>query len=424
MNKRFKIFQRIVALLCLIVLLPCLVAVPASAEGMNNFMDLVDAGYFETMYKLSPTDNRIEIPFGDYTLMKYIDFVFSRSSTTPKRIFVVSYYDGSRQQLYTESIGNNMFRAYGLIGVHSSTKYYLEFETTGTTYIYPYTCKVSLNTGSAFPDVGKMFVSDGHNYDVYYEMEAPNSSVRADLWYPSTLDNPYIYQYFTDIWIDNWIKYDYIVVQFSIADANLNSLCCYLDDAYVPFDISVIGDVDLFQYDVNETGGVIRYFPNGLDSVVHVSMRIDLTEVFRSDKSELAVHITGMYSTQDSSICLNSVTGYLSKDITETDTLWIKMKKFFTDLFAPDGAQEDADNFESDVNEKNEELGEMTDIMNSVEKPNVEDINMSIDSLVDPSVLAVSTEGLSSILGNQVILRILILSLTMATVGYVLFGKR
>lgn len=423
MNKRFKIFQRIVALLCLIVLLPCLVAVPASAEGMNNFMDLVDAGYFETMYKLSPTDNRIEIPFGDYTLMKYIDFVFSRSSTTPKRIFVVSHYDGSRQQLYTENIGNNMFRAYGMIGVHSSTKYYLEFETTGTTYIYPYSCKISLNTGSAFPTVGGLSVADWNNESLVV-MSDPGTGVDIEFSYPNMIDNPETYRYFANIYVDDWVKYDYIDIHFHVAYSDISSITCYVDKQHVPFDISVIGNVDLFKYEVHENGGVIRYFPEGLQSLVHVNMRVDLTEVFRSNNGYFNIGVTGQYSTDTAYFALDFVTGYVSNGVTETDTLWIKMKKFFTDLFAPEGAQEDADNFESDVNEKNEELGEMTDIMNSVEKPNVEDINMSIDSLVDPSVLAVSTEGLSSILSNQVILRVLILSVTMATVGYVLFGKR
>lgn len=352
MKKRRKIFQRAAALLCCIILLPSLVVVPASAEDMGNFMDLVDAGYFSSRHKVTPTDGNINFSFEDPTIIRYIDFVFTRSGTAPDRLYIVSATDGSKERLNVVSLGNYVYRAYGEVSVKISYDFSLYFETTGTTWIYPYTCRVSLNIRSAFPEVGKMLVTDGYTYDTYYDMEAPDSPVMADFWYPNTLDNPYTYQYFTDIYIDNWIKYDYIVVQFAISDANINSLCCYLGDSYVPFDSSVIGDVDLFQYEVNETGGVIRYFPNGLDSVIHVSMRIDLTEVFRSNNSELAVHITGQYSTQDSFICLNSVTGYLTNDVTETDTLWIKLKKLLNDLFGEDPAADQAQQTQEQVDQE------------------------------------------------------------------------
>lgn len=336
MKKRRKIFQRAAALLCCILLFPSLVAVPASAEDMNNFMDLVDAGYFSSRHKVTPDEGNINFSFEEPTLIRYIDFVFTRSGTAPDRLYIVSATDGSRQQLNVVSLGNYVYRAYGEVSVKISYDFSLYFETKGTTWIYPYTCRVSLNIRSAFPEVGKMYVSDGHNFDSFYSMDDADSPVMADFWYPTTTDNAYTYQYFSDIYIDDWIKYDYLVVQFAVSDANINSLCCYLGDSYVPFDCSVIGDVELFNWEVYESGGVIRYFPNGLDSVIHVSMRIDLTEVFRSNSDDLVVHVTGQYSTQDSFLCLNSATGYLSNEVTETDTLWIKMKKFFTDLFGKD----------------------------------------------------------------------------------------
>lgn len=356
MKKRRKIFQRAAALLCCIFLLPSLVAVPAlAADDMNNFMDLVDAGYFETIYKLSPTENRIEIPFGDYTLLKYIDFVFSRSSTTPKRIYVVSGYDGSKQQLYTVNIGNNMFRAYGMIGVHSSTTYYLEFETTGTTYIYPYSCKISLNTGSSFPDIGRLQVTDYLGELTDWGMDSPTSPLSVYFRYPTTYGNNDICEYQAGVYIDNWRKYDYIDVQLLLADSSVSSIACSMDGSFVPIDISVIGNVELFDWEVNETGGVVRYFPSGLDNFMYVNFRLDLTELFRSSQSDLGILISGQYSSDMSHITLHSVTGYVSKDISDTDTLWIKMKKFFSDLFGKDDpvaeqAQQTQDLVDQEVN--------------------------------------------------------------------------
>lgn len=336
MKKRRKIFQRVGALLCCILLLPSLVAVPASAEDMNNFIDLVDAGYFETMYKLSPTDNRIEIPFGDYTLLKYIDFVFSRSSKAPDRIYLVSGYDGSRQQLYCDSIGNNMYRAYETINIHSSTKFYLEFETTGTTYIYPYSCRISLNTGSSFPDIGRLLVNDYRGELTDWYMDSPSSPLYVYFRYPNVVDNGYILDYQSAIYIDEWRKYDFIDVQLLLDDCSVSSIACSMDGSFVPFDVSVVGDVELFDWYINENGGVVRPFPSGLENYLYVNLRLDLTELYRSSSSDLGILISGQYSTITANFCLYSVTGHVSKDISDTDTIWIKFKKLLTDLFGND----------------------------------------------------------------------------------------
>jgi len=336
MKKRRKIFQRAAALLCCILVLPSLVAVPASAEEMSNFMDLVDAGYFSTRHKVTPDQGNINFSFEDPTLIRYIDFVFTRSGTAPDRLYIVSATDGSRQQLKVESLGNYVYRAYGEVSVKISYDFSLFFETTGTTWIYPYTCRVSFNIRSAFPDIGRLTVNDylGELTDWY--MDSPSSPLYSWFRYPATLDNNYICEYQSGIYFENWRKYDYLDVYLTLADASISSIACSMGASYVPFEISVIGDIDLFDWEVNETGGVVRYFPSGLENYMYVNLRLDLTELFRSDASDLGIMISGQYSTDSANICLYSVTGYVSNDISDTDTLWIKMKKFFTDLFGKD----------------------------------------------------------------------------------------
>jgi len=137
-----------------------------------------------------------------------------------------------------------------------------------------------------------------------------------------------------------------------LADSSVSSLACSIDGSFVPFDVSVIGNVDLFDWEVNESGGVIRYFPSGLENYLYVNLRLDLSEIFRSTSSELGVMISGQYSTDMAKICLFSVTGYLSNDITETDTLWIKLKKLLTDLFGEDPAADQAQQTQEQVDQE------------------------------------------------------------------------
>lgn len=336
MKKRRKIFQRVGALLCCILLLPSLVAVPASAEDMSNFMDLVDAGFFSTRHKVTPTDGNINFSFDDPTLIRYIDFVFTRSGTAPKRVYIVSETDGSKQQLYCVELGNNVYRAYGEVGVTISYNFSLYFETTGTTWIYPYTCRVSFNIRSAFPDIGRLKVNDYLGELTDWGMDSPTSPLNIYFRYPSSLGNNDICDYTAGVYIDNWRKYDYLDIQLILSDSSVSSLACSMDGSFVPFDISVVGNIDLFDWEVNETGGVIRYFPSGLENYLYVNLRLDLTDLYRSSTSDLGILISGQYSTDMAYISLFSVTGYVSNDITDTDTLWIKMKKFFTELFGKD----------------------------------------------------------------------------------------
>lgn len=356
MKKRRKIFQRAAALLCCIFLLPSLVAVPAlAADDMNIFFDVIDAGFLDPVYSIKPTSNEIVIDFGENRVVKYIDFVFTRAAVAPTKIFLRSSWDGSETRLNVISLGNMMYRAYGEVAIHSASKFSLVFETTGTSYIYPYTCKVSFNVSGGFPDIGFLKVSDYLGELTDWGMDSPTSPLTCWFRYPSTLGNNYICEYAAMAYFSNWRKYDYLDVHLTLSDASLSSLNVSIDGKYVPFEVSVVGDVDLFDWEVNETGGNIRYYPSGLDNYLYVNLRIDLTGLFRNGSTDLGVMISGQYSTDMANICLYSVTGFISDEHTELDTFWIKLKNFFSDLFGKNDpvaeqAQQTQDLVDQEVN--------------------------------------------------------------------------
>lgn len=82
------------------------------------------------------------------------------------------------------------------------------------------------------------------------------------------------------------------------------------------------------------------------------------------------------------------------------------------------------DNFQDDVDEKDSQLDQMAAVMDSVDQPDLNKVNVSADTYVDSTILAASMSGITAVIGGPVFLDIIMMSLMMATAGYVLFGKR
>ncbi len=70
------------------------------------------------------------------------------------------------------------------------------------------------------------------------------------------------------------------------------------------------------------------------------------------------------------------------------------------------------------------QLGQITDAMDGVNRPNVGDINVSIDQYITEDMMTSSTPLLGLILDLPIVTNMLMLLLCMAFVSYVLFGKR
>lgn len=101
--------------------------------------------------------------------------------------------------------------------------------------------------------------------------------------------------------------------------------------------------------------------------------------------------------------------------------------QWFTDLFEilnPEGSEKPAEDMADKVQDQTGDLEDINNDMNDVSKPSADSIDMDLDSFVSGANLTLSTSGLSTILGNEVILQFLLMTITFAIVGYILFGKR
>lgn len=88
------------------------------------------------------------------------------------------------------------------------------------------------------------------------------------------------------------------------------------------------------------------------------------------------------------------------------------------------GDTSSGDAFQGEVQEELDELDQAQAVMDSVTKPAIEDINVSVDKYVSQADINVLASPMAAFFENQLFSRMIIMSILLATVSYVLYGKR
>lgn len=86
--------------------------------------------------------------------------------------------------------------------------------------------------------------------------------------------------------------------------------------------------------------------------------------------------------------------------------------------------QQEAEQFEQEANKSNQDLNDLSGKMDAVDRPDIDNINISVDSYIPADGITLLTSPFNIVFGNGYIFKILSVSLIMALVSYVLFGKR
>lgn len=143
----------------------------------------------------------------------------------------------------------------------------------------------------------------------------------------------------------------------------------------------------------------------------------DFETYFGSLQLDLIEHFENITNTIEDSF--NDFTNYWGNQIAS-------LKRSITDrldaLLHPDTTQ--SEQFQDEIASQATEMQEVTDTLDSVTKPPVEDMNPSVDDIVSPEDVESYTSILQIFLGNQIFLSVCFMSLTLGLVSYTLYGKR
>lgn len=206
-----------------------------------------------------------------------------------------------------------------------------------------------------------------------------------------------------------WNLFDSYSITFSTSGLGIRSIQVDLSDGTpVPYQVSY--------YNYNDT------------EVTSTSINIncDLSSIDHTLDHALRISVEyNYYYSQYHWIQVSDAHGSVNKVPNFLTTWFSKILDSIKDISLGNrNQQNDSNKYEDKVEEQEELLGDLTTDLNSVERPDLGSIELSPVGMVDPNVITIATSGLSSALGNEIFIRVLLIALTFALAGFILYGKK
>lgn len=354
MMKRFPSFLLIIALIA-VMALPV-----AAADDSGGWIELLESTSVqpngENWFIVGGSSSTITLHLPNEKRLAKIDMLVWHQ--TAERIQAASVTQGnSTSSLNVLYVGNNITRVYGTIPNAFYQDLNITFTRSGTSSVTweLLSCKVNTLATQTFACDSYFVVGNDLNtkYTGYKDFPGDSSLV-----YPSSNSDQLC------VVVNDWAKYDSIVLFGSIDRAGVGSIRASVGNYGLPYDITftqslATGEVTTFNHSfsfsdldyIEQYGGlgdiwgtdVTRYQYN-LKTLYRIE--IDLSGIDRTALKNqlLTVYFTYVYSdTYGFSFNLQAATGFVNIADTTEMNWWTRFTSFMTDLFGGDdpGALED-----------------------------------------------------------------------------------
>lgn len=398
------------------LLLGCMI-LPASASEFNNEFSWIDVLDYDTInaqgnsiyFEDSYYRTYLEFPYGNYY---FADVLLSLDSSVSEVIIS----NGLEEFILTPvRIGSsNLYRAFGSVG----GAYFrgVELILNGSGHCTVESFKLSNSSVQGYTISGNILTS---KFNGISSLGAITTSVLD-------LITPKVASYEHEITIVNWNQYDFIDVTFCVDAYSIDSINCTLGGIYLPVEYLSVSSSSNVENSKPPDG--IAFYP---PSQKLITLRIDLRGLNRSLNESPTITIIGSYYTGIlSTYIFSGAFGYVESSVIDPDTSWLgkiynnisKLIDTLRELYVPN--QNIPDDFNDSVSTQATEFEEMIDIMDSVTRPDLEDVDPDISGMVNPGDVTLLTSGIKSILELESIRVFFLLSLTLCLVAYILYGKR
>lgn len=402
------------------LLLALVLVVPVSADELYNpwtdLMDLTTVNGSGSNYFAFYKSTTINIDAGYESVVSYIDMVWFCGYGAPDSIYLWrSNSSSGRLPLTIKRLGtSNFYRVYGNVGGYTLRN--LKFDITsntaysGTSSYRSYEIRSCRIAGSIAT----------YNLSMSYSaFPEPDSQYSKNVWFDPVVDFEYglPIPYTFEITPDDWALYDYLDIFISTQAATIDSVSVHHNGRAIPFTTSDHGTSYAGQTSQGTYDGVV--LPDSF-----MMLHVDLTTIQHSSNVAPTIIITGFINNgQPASIGWDSAIGYI-RDAERGGVLhWFNQaKEFLTSLFSP--SDPEAEDFGSSMESQAGDLQDAIDEMDQVTKPDVDDLDISLDEFMSDSDMVPVNDVLLSIFSHDVIVTMLIITLTCAFASYALFGKR
>lgn len=388
-------------ILCCILIFPCFVFTSfASPVDSDNFSsDIIS--YCNSNLNVSNPSNSFtyNFIFNESNSFKYIDMVVV---TDCNNFDVADNVVGG--SILVEFVAGNTWRVHGTVDALNVENYILTVTLFSTcTYFNLLKCNVIYDSYQFFNlPLTYQWRDDYHTESGTYTSYpvSMNSYVSNQVGGHETF-------YLFNLTFD-WEKYDYVTIYFQDFSTQL---------------IDFTANVDLID--------VVSSFNRYAEHSCYLTL--DFTSLNPEVNSNICnIGLSGsemLYDTSAPIFTISSVVAYVELVEDSFWPAWIQriIDKFDQLIDSLTGTQQDLDNsnsFNDSVSDQATELEDMTSIMTSVEQPDIADVNLNLNGVVDSNSVVLATTGFKTILQNEIILKVLLIAFTFALVGFILYGKK
>lgn len=476
--------KRIISLCCVCCILFMSLAVPVRADDISNdflfpVLDFSTANNSGKNFVYVADQSDVSFSLSRDMSVYYVEILFNSFYNINSIIATVGTGSSS---LSIIKVSDSLYRAYGNLRGKSDSRILFTFDSDSGAWIEFYSVNVSTVAALDYTTTLNGVINYDNSSISYVKDPSVSTPANAVISYSGDFNST---DFVTELIPYEWKKYDFIDIQLMIDTQSIDSISCIMGQLNVPFSVSLVNNsnlatshfisirVDLRGLDRTSSDypmivitGNLNFDDLSLFAILNVSglvsysdtnsvlfflkeRFIDLnswissqTSALQTEMQDIVISVSMEFTNLKSN--LDSFKSDLMSNIYAfRDEIWAfrhSIEAKFSSLesnfnswienqtntleAAIRGDTDPGDDFQDQVDQKDQELEDMAAVMDSVTKPAIQDINVSLDQYVKPADVQVLATPLTVFLEADLFRTMIIMSIILATVSYTLYGKR
>lgn len=395
------------------VLLSCMAVTVGASEietdqtqliNMLEFSTPNDSGnFYITTNSAGIGSATFTLPYG--TLTRYFDMYISTAGRTLNSATLV--IGSGRYPLTVEPVsGTAYYRVYGIYGGSYSTSFTFEFDTGVAGHVIQFYSLVAASQAAQVLPSPSTFILESQSVT----QTSGAQLVTLSETFTTTLGGNNA-PWTSSIRNSQWRKFDHMTFTLSYYTHSINNINVQIGGKPIPYTVNYIENPPDFNSYGNSTG------LGDAVNIYSVSLTVDLNGIQRTDTNDLIITIQGMGTFATAS--LHNGYGYIPSELPEAEITWLQ--KIWKALV---GDTSKSDEYQEEMESQADAMQDAVDQMDAVTKPPVDNIDVSVDSFVDADGASAAGDVIGQLMGNNLILTMSMISVTVALVAYIIFGKK
>lgn len=401
----------------LIIALAC--PVMAAESNVSGWIELLEFTSIQqngdNTFTMGSTGSVAISVYGEKHLRKVDLLLWNPSGQRPTSASVTAA--GKTNNLDIHAIGGNLTRIVGYIPDAFYELIRIDLKK-GTSSVQSY----EVLSWKVTPVGVQEFVCDANVYLQSYDSVGGTYSTNylIPLWYDENANYSDGSPWLARVTVNDWEKYDSLSVWGSAYYCSIESIRVSVGTTALDFSINYM-DPESYEIAID---GDPAYWATSEWGQYLFNLTVDLDGVDRTQINDpLYIYFTGTYDmTVKSYFNCQYVNGSITTADTTSVTWWNRFTDFFTGLLG--GDSDKADDFESDMEQLGQDVQDSADIIESVTRPAIEDVDVDITHYLDADGSAQIGSLFGDLLSNNLLVTMISISLMVGIVGLVIFGRR